>query len=315
MGFVVEAAYVGNKTVRLPVDRQLNPVPRQYLSTSPVRDQPAITFLSASFPNPFFGLDPIYTQNTSRSQLLRRYPQFGNVFVSEPIGYSWYHSLQSRLEKRFSKGYTLQMSYTFSKAMEATSFLNETDPFLHEVIAQLDRPHRFVGSGIWELPFGRGRKWGSDWHPAVNFVAGGWQLNGVYQHQSGEPLGFGNRIVLRSLDDLVRPEGERSVDGWFRDRNQYFVTNSAQQLGNNIRTLPLRFTQVRGPNQDRWDLSAIKNFRIWEQGTMQFRAECFNAMNHPNLSNPNTDPTNSNFGVITGQDSPRSWQMALKLTF
>jgi hypothetical protein len=235
--------------------------------------------------------------------------------MSEPIGYSWYHSLQSRIEKRFSQGYTLQMSYTFSKAMEATSFLNDSDPFLHEVISQLDRPHRFTSSGIWEIPVGRRRKWGSTWHPAANFIAGGWQLNGVYQHQSGEPLGFGNRIVLSSLDDIVLPKGERSVDRWFRDRNQYFVTNAGQQLDRNLRTLPLRFSRVRGPNQDRWDLSVIKNFRVWEQGTMQFRAESFNAMNHPNLGNPNTDPTNAAFGTITGQDSPRSWQMALKLTF
>ncbi|HET8549356.1 MAG TPA: carboxypeptidase-like regulatory domain-containing protein [Bryobacteraceae bacterium] len=319
MGFVIEAAYVGNKAVRLPVDRELNPVPRQYLSTSPVRDQPAITFLSASFPNPFFGLGPVYTQNISRSQLLRPYPHFGDVRVSEPIGYSWYHSLQSRVEKRFSHGYTLQMSYTFSKTMEATSFLNDSDPFLHEVISQLDRPHRFVGSGIWELPFGRGRKWGGSWHRVVNFVAGGWQLNGVYQHQSGEPLGFGNRIYSGRIEDLVLPADQRSVDHWFvRDPNGRavaFNNNSGQQLTNNIRTLPLRFSQVRGPSQDRWDLSAIKNFMISERAKMQFRAECFNAMNHPNLSNPNTDPTNTAFGTITGQDSPRSWQMALKLSF
>jgi hypothetical protein len=318
--FVVEAAYVANKAVRLPVDVELNPVPRQYLSTSPVRDQPAITFLSATFPNPFRGLDPIYTQNISRSQLLRPYPQFNSIRVAEPIGYAWYHSLQSRLEKRFSKGYTLQVSYTFSKSMEATSFLNDSDPYLHEVISQLDRPHRFVGSGIWELPFGRGRKWGQAWNPAVNFIAGGWQLNGVYQHQSGEPLGFGNRIYFGDINSLVLPVDKRSVDAWFvkdpaTGRSIAFNNNSAQQLANNIRTLPLRFSQVRGPNQDRWDFSAIKNFKVWEQGTMQFRAECFNAMNHPNLANPNTDPTSSNFGVITGQDSPRSWQMALKLTF
>ncbi|MBI3698299.1 MAG: hypothetical protein HY238_26115, partial [Acidobacteria bacterium] len=65
----------------------------------------------------------------------------------------------------------------------------------------------------------------------------------------------------------------------------------------------------------RWDFSAIKNFPIRERLKIQFRAECLNAWNHPNLSTPNTTPTNSSFGAITGQDVPRSWQMSLKLAF
>ena len=88
-----------------------------------------------------------------------------------------------------------------------------------------------------------------------------------------------------------------------------------QQLANNLRTFPLRFNGVRGPNQDRWDFSLIKNFRITERWNTQFRAETFNAMNHPSLADPNTDPTSSAFGVITGQDPPRSWQLSLKVTF
>jgi hypothetical protein len=106
------------------------------------------------------------------------------------------------------------------------------------------------------------------------------------------------------------------VDGWFYPAAQAgFVTVAGQQLASNVRTFPIRFSGIRGPNQDRWDLGMIKNFRISERWVTQFRAEAFNAMNHPNLSNPNTDPTSANWGIITGQDSPRSWQMALKITF
>jgi hypothetical protein len=78
---------------------------------------------------------------------------------------------------------------------------------------------------------------------------------------------------------------------------------------------PLRFSGLRGDGQVRWDLSAIKNFVITERVKMQFRAECLNAMNHPNLFAPNTTPTNTAFGTITGQDVPRSWQMSLNVTF
>ena len=68
-------------------------------------------------------------------------------------------------------------------------------------------------------------------------------------------------------------------------------------------------------SSSRWDLSAIKNFQVTERWKVQYRAECLNAMNHPNLTTPNTTPTNTAFGTITGQDVPRSWQMALRVIF
>ncbi|MBI2688105.1 MAG: TonB-dependent receptor [Acidobacteria bacterium] len=314
--FMVEGGYVGNRATRLNIaNRQLNNTPAQYLSTSPVRDQATIDFLGANSRNPFFGLNPIYGQNITRGSLLRPYPHFGNVTLNgDPAGYSWYHSMQTRIERRMTGGWTVQLSYTWSKAMEATEFLNSQDPMPYEVVSALDRTHRVAGSGIWEIPVGSGRKWGAHMHKAVDFAVGGWQLGGLYQHQSGAPLGFGNRIFNGNLNSIVLPEDKRNVDQWF-DVNAGFNRNAAQQLASNLRTFPLRFNGVRGPNQDRWDFSLIKNFRITERWNTQFRAETFNAMNHPNLADPNTDPTSSTFGTITGQDPPRSWQMSLKVTF
>jgi hypothetical protein len=281
-----------------------------------VRDQRTIDFLSQSFRNPLAGTNPIYGQNISRGNLLRPYPHFGNITVNEPIGYSWYHSLQTRLEKRFSRGYTFQLSYTWAKTMEAAEFLNATDPMPYESISSLDRTHRLVMSGIWELPFGRGRHWGGQMAAPLEFLAGGWQLNGVVQRQSGAPLGFGDSWTLFTGNpDLVKlSKDQRNVDRWF-NTDAGFNKNTAQQLGSHIRVSPLRFSGIRADGQARWDFSAIKNFRIREQVKMQFRAECLNAWNHPNLGSPNTTPTNSSFGAITSQDVPRVWQMALSLTF
>ena len=198
--------------------------------------------------------------------------------------------------------------------MEATEFLNTADPRPYESLAGLDRTHRLTGSGIWELPFGRKRHWGSQWNKGLEFVAGGWQLGGLYQHQSGAPLGFGNRIFTGDLKNIVLPNDKRSVDHWFTPAaTAGFETNGARQLASNLRALSIRFSSVRGPNQDRWDASLIKNFRITERITTQFRAETFNALNHPNLYDPNTDPTSAAWGTITGQDTPRSWQLSLKI--
>ncbi|MGH9719185.1 MAG: hypothetical protein ACRD8O_03165, partial [Bryobacteraceae bacterium] len=314
--FLAEASAVSSRGTRLAVTRQLNNTPAEYLSRLPARDQRTIDFLSQQFPNPLFGIDPIYGRNISRGSLLRPYPQFSNVSVTESTGYSWYHSLQTRLEKRFSRGYTFQLSYTWSKTMEALEFLNATDPRPYESISSLDRVHRLVMSGIWELPFGRGRRFGAKLPKALDFIAGGWQLNAVIQRQSGPPLGFGDvwTLFTGNSGSVKLPKDQRNVDRWF-NTDAGFNKNTAQALGSNIRVSPLRFSDIRGDGQARWDLSAIKTFSITERVKTQFRAECINAWNHPNLSGPNTTPTNTAFGAITGQDVPRVWTLSLNVTF
>lgn len=326
---VIESSYVGNRASRLAVTRNVNALPNQYLSKSSTRDAAQITYLTQNFASPFAGTNPIFGSNITRSQLFRPFPQFGDINIVQPAGYSWYHSLQTKIERRFSAGFTIQYSHTWSKAMEATQFLNPADPMPSEVVSALDRTFAQRGSAIWELPFGRGRKWGGNMNKALDFVAGGWQLNGLMQKQSGQPMEFGNRIFNGDLSQVLLPKDERSVDRWYRlvpnpdaataasrPLVPYgFEWRSANQLANNVRTLPLRFNGIRGPGQSRWDFSAIKNFKIKERATMQFRAETYNAMNFPNLANPNNDPTSAAYGTITGQDSPRSWQFALRLTF
>jgi hypothetical protein len=312
--FLLEASYVGNRSTRLNIIRNLNFTPGQYLSTSPVRDQATINFLGQNFPNPFRGTNPIFGANMNRGNLLKPFPQFGNVNIHEPNGYAWYHSLQMRAEKRFTRSYTMQASYTWSKNMEAIDYMNDQDPTPYEVISGLDRTHRITASGIWELPFGRGRKFGGDSNRFINGVFGGWQLNTSWQHQSGGPLGFGNVIFNGDLDNVVLPSDQRGVDQWF-NVNAGFERNNALQLASNLRRFPLRFGGIRGPVQDRLDMGMIKNFRINERFVLQFRAETFNALNFANKANPNTTVTSGAFGTITSQDPPRSWQGALKLTF
>jgi len=314
--FMLESTYVGNRGTRLGVTRNINATPAQYLSTSPTRDQETISYLAQTFPNPFYGIDPIFGQRISRANLLRPYPQFGDINVEEPIGYSIYHSMQNRIERRFSQGFTLQIAYTWSKLMEATSFLNPTDPLPYYVIGNFDRTHRTAGSGIWEVPVGRGRKWGNSLPGVLEGILGGWQVSGMYQNQSGPPLGFGNIIFNGNLKDIVLPKDQRSAERWI-NIDAGFNRVSSQQLGSNIRTFPLRLSGVRGDNQVRWDFSFIKNFQLHEDARVEFRAETYNAFNQTSFNAPNTSPTSSSFGQITSVVSPsgRSWQFALKVVF
>ncbi len=312
-GYVIESSYVGNRGTNLQATRDLNALPNQYLSTSPVRDQERINYLAAASPNPFFGLNPQYTQNISRSQLLRPYPHFGNINFQDPVGYSWYHSLQSRLEKRFSRGYTLQVSHTWSRAMEATQFLNAGDAMPYRSLADIDRPHRLTGSGIWELPFGRGRKFATKMNSVGNFFLGGWQLSGAYQYQTGAPINWGNVQLIGDPNTLVLASDQRNADRWFN--TAIFNRNSQQALGSNVRTFPLRFSNVRLDSQRRLDASLNKTFQINERFRMRFRADAFNIQNTPVLRGPNTDPISGAFGTITAQEPPRSFQFSLNLQF
>jgi carboxypeptidase family protein len=313
-GFLAEVTYTGNRGTRLPVNRNYNPVPAQYLSTLPVRDGATISFLNQPFKNPFSGLDPIFGANMSRANLLKPYPEFGDIMVEESIGYSWYHSLQSRVERRFAKGFTFQLGWSWSKLMEAVEFLNPTDPMPYESVGLYDRPHRITASGIWELPIGKGKRFGNNLPAIANFIAGNWQISGVVAQQSGPALGFGNRIFNGDLKDLVVPSSERTAEHWLN--NAGFETASAKQLDRNIRTMPLRFSGIRGDDQTRWDFSLTKSWPIRERLKLQLRAEVYNAMNNVNFNTPNTDPTSTAFGAVTTTSGEaRNWQFAFKLTF
>jgi hypothetical protein len=120
-----------------------------------------------------------------------------------------------RLEKRFSKGYTLGASYTYSKFMQATELLNQDDADPTEVISDQDYPHRFTVSSIYELPFGSGHQFFASGNSVVSRIISGWQAQGVYTYQSGQPLSWGNIIYVGNVGD-IRLKGS-SVEKWFNN--------------------------------------------------------------------------------------------------
>src|SRR5262249_2730679 len=197
--WVAEAAYIGTRAYDLSTSTNiLDAIPRQYLSTSPVRDQATIDFLSAIVTNPFQGLIPGQTLNgstTSRAQLLRPFPEFTSIATERYDGKAIYHAGQFRLERRFSRGFSLLTSYTWSKVIEEVSFLKEPDTKYEKRMGSDDIPHRVVVSGIWELPFGKGRQWGNNWNGFVNTILGGWQAGGIYQWQAGRPINLDSRNI------------------------------------------------------------------------------------------------------------------------
>jgi hypothetical protein len=336
--WLAEASYIGNRGFDLAVNTNiLNTVPRQYLSTSPVRDNTTINLLTANVTNPFQNLIPGQNLNgatTSRQQLLRPFPQFTGITSQRYDGSAIYHAAQFRMERRFSRGFTFLTSYTWSKVIEEVSFLNESDTEYERRIGTDDIPHRIVISSIWEIPFGKGRKWGANWNGFVDGVIGGWQVTGIYQWQSGRPIDLGSRNVYFNADpsSLRANITGSTVDATFNPSIFYFTDAAVQtngvvdpnkqradqriMLANNIRTFPSRLPGFRRQPLNLWDLSLIKNFSYKERLKFQLRGEFLNAFNHPQFGDPETNPTSSNIGKVTSQTNlPRNVQIGLKLIF
>jgi len=313
-GFVLDSSYVGNRGTQLQIARELNYTNPAYLSTTGSRDANTINFLSQQFPNPFFGLNSVYPQNISRANLLTRYPEFGSILETLPVGYSIYHSLQTQLQKRMANGFTINVGYTWSKLMDATAFLNPGDPTSWYGISTLDRPHRVVASSLWEVPIGRGRALAPNMPKWLNYVVGGLDINALVVRQSGAPLEFGNVLFNGDIKSIELPKDQRSVDNWFNTAG--FERAGAKQLASNLRTFPLRFSGVRGDGQARWDFTAQKHIPIREKVQLTLRADIFNALNHANLQTINVSPTSSAFGTVTSLNGgPRQIQVSAKVTF
>ncbi len=337
-GLVVDMAYVGNRGTRLEIARDINTTPRQFLSDSPFRDDARRTYLIGTVPNPFRGLltgtaatNSLNTSSTiAREQLLRPFPEFNQIITTTNQGYSWYHSFQLSVQKRFSHGYMVAGTYTFSKFMQASEYLNPSDPMPIESISDMDTPHRITISPIWELPFGRGKKYGSALNKVASAFASGWQLQGIYTFQSGRPINFQQSVgspwfqagynsgvmYFGDINNIRLPSGQQTVERWFNTDG--FVKVSSQLIDSNrqLRTFPLRFGFIRPDPLNNFDISVLKNTRIAEGKNLQFRVEAINAMNHPNFAAPVANPTASNFGQVTSvQNYSRRLQLTGKFVF
>jgi Carboxypeptidase regulatory-like domain len=315
----------------------LNGIPAQYLSTSPVRDQANIDFLAQLVTNPFANLIPGTGFNgatIARSQLLRPYPQFGNVRSFDDDGTSRYNSAQAKIEKRFTRGYTVLAAYTWSKFTERVFKLNPSDAAYENRLSEFDVPHRVALSGIWEVPFGNGRRWANGASGVTNALIGGWSLQAIGQFQSGRPISFHDRNIYFN-GDLSALKADYSGDSnqpAFDISGFYFHDAAVQtngvddptkqradsriRLANNIRYFPSRVPGLRGQGLNLWDISIVKQVQLNGRVRAQFNIEFLNAFNHPVFNNPGTDPTAADFGKVTSQNNlPRDIQIAAKIVF
>jgi len=307
--FLFDLAYVGSTSGQVPMGRDLNFVPK------PIYDAARQTYIASGrnvlndvFPNPFRGVvatGPLSSATITRAQLVRAYPHFAGLTAQdESLAKSRYDALQAKLNKRFSNGVSFQTSYAFAKQIDQVGYLNPQDTVLYKRLASFDVPHRFVASGVYELPLGRGRRYLGALRGVRGKLIEGYQLNLIYAAQSGIPLDISG---AESLGRSAKLTSGRSVNRWF-DTTAFRQRETLEYVG--LSRLP----DVRSPGKNNWDISIYKNTGITEKLKLQFRAEAFNALNHPEYSSPGTTFGSANFGVITSTNTfARQLQFGLKL--
>ncbi len=288
-------------------------------------------------PNPYFGEIPrsssLGDPTISEAQLLKPFPRFTTVsFFRHNVGNTNYHSLQTRLEKRFSSGLSFLASYTFSKLIdEASSVFDATiftgpvanfpvaDSFnrkLERDLSNGDIPQNFVLSSTYDLPLGPHHRFKSN--GIAGRLLGGWELAGILSLQSGLPLAVTQSTNFNSFAGFgtQRPNrvGDPALSGLERTTSQWFNTTAfsvAPQftVGNSSRN------PVRGPGFRNLDLALIRRMSVNERVKVEFRAEVFNLTNTPPLNAPNVTLGTPGFGSITSAGDPRVLQFALKMLF
>jgi Carboxypeptidase regulatory-like domain len=307
---VLDVAYVGNKGTKLNGFRNLN---QRAVITNP---------------------------DGSQSAGARPYLAFGDIQWMENRVSSTYNSLQMRLEKRFSHGLSGMVSYTLGQALTgavdhiSTSgggagidtgvFREPQDAYnlrAERGPSEFDVRHRLVVNYIWEMPFGRDRRYGKEWSRGLDFVLGGWQLTGIHAVQSGLALTatLGGSTVLniggerRARPNLIGnpelPEDQRTVARWFNTDAFAAFSPAPQAFGN------AGIGIMRGPGMANFDFTLAKNFRVNDRRSFQFRTEFFNAFNHANFGPPNIMRDSSGFGQILTAANARIIQFGLKFYF
>ncbi len=332
--WVLHVAYVGTHATGIWNNEDSNlDQPRQPLDTNFTSDPMIDPLQSGNYGRPYYGVLPYLSVINPID-----YPNFS-------IGFN---GLETKLEKRFSNGFTLLSSYTWSHDIGSfqgahTGNTQIADfPNAQRGNVDPDFRHRLTVSYTYELPFGRGKPYGAALNSFENAVAGGWQVGGITTIRSGEhytaflsydPTNTGTAAMpdkIHDPTDFSFDIPQQEADGCDRPGHQTLICfynpgafvlpplapgqTSAREFGN------AGDGDLLGPHQVNFDFSAFKNFSITERQQFQFRAEMFNIFNHPQFGLPNRNPDQGGanggariFGTLG--DNQREIQFALRYTF
>jgi hypothetical protein len=272
--------------------------------------------------NPFYGVVPSTAslgsgKTTNAKNLMTPYPLFnsGVSIATNPWAKYRYDSLQLRATRRFTGdrnrggALTVVFGYTFSKNFQDANFLNAYDAKpVHELVAY-DKPQNLSLSGVWDLPFGKGRHFLPQPNRVVGAVVGGWSMHYVYTYRSGNPVAG---IDAMNYCGTLLMDDQRK-DQWFNNNSSCYKNRPNYTL----RNVPDRYAWLRQMDMTNVNLAGSKTFSVTERFKFSLRGEAFNLLNHPFYGAPATSITSATFGQLPKdqQNFPRIIQISAKILF
>lgn len=339
--FAMSVAYGGAKGTHLPFYQlQKDQLPDQYLKLG--------SALNTQVPNPFKGIiNPNYGiggATVPAAQLLTPYPQYAGVqSAGAGEGDSTYNALEVTAQKRFNGGASINVAYTFAKLISNTDTLtawlepggiagayggvpDSNNLKAEKSLSADDIRNNLVIAYVYDIPVGRGLKYGGNMGRLTDYAIGGWGLEGITTLQSGLPYGLSTNL---NLENSTNNGGSRPnvVPGCPKNINGSAVSKLNHWFNTSCFTQPAPFTFGDEPRVDpelrasaiaNWDTSVFKNFPVDKNGRVQvqFRAEIFNLFNRPQFGFPGNSLGTSNFGVVNSQvNNPRLTQFALRINY
>jgi hypothetical protein len=307
---VLEVAYTGNHSTNLPIIADYNEA------------------------------NPNAATGTVALQQRLPIPSFGPITWLDPAGNNHYDAMSVRLEHRMGSGLYWLNSFTWGhgigdseQALEYGPGQSQANPQnIHDLAAEagpssFDEKFMNVSSLVYQLPYGRGRKWGSSANPVVDAFLGGWEMNTILSSYDGMPLNVvytpaaANQVSALSNDyrgePFLRPNVSGSAVSQTKGQmvNTYFAGYTFSTPPQNDPFGNLGRNAFRAPGQEQWDFATNKTFTIRESVHLQFRSEFFNLLNHTNFAAPTLATTSSAFGTIRSTFPSRQIQFGLKLLF
>lgn len=319
---VMEVAYAGNYQNHINFSQNLNHEP--YAAQLIAIQDPS--YYSRSVPNPFYGILPITSSlgnspTLSANNLLRPDPIYQGI-TNNLIQQGKYKSdqLQVSIQKRNLGGsnsaagaLTWAISYAFGKAFEMNHRLNDWNTNEQPIreIDNTDKAQNLSIHGVWDLPFGKGRRFLGQANWFTQGALGNWKMAGILSFESGNPTGWPNLINTCASWHAAN----QNENSWYNNDKTCY-----KQLanGNVLRTVPDRFSDIRDPSVGpSINLAMEKDFRITERYRLQFRGESFNITNHPQRPGPDGNINSATFGQLPKSqlNFPRLVQLAAKLYF
>ena len=322
--WLVEAGYLGSHQIHNFFTNDLSAVPLlPYLTRQPTYDAALTSEMSANTANPFYGIIPgpqtglNSNKDISVATLFKAYPEYSDVKEGLiPAASANFNAFTFRFGKQMSHGLDFNFNYEYSRQLGYETQLNPGGPLSYEETSS-DFPNHASVTAIYELPFGRGRRFLSQSRLADETV-GGWQVTGIYQFLSGTALGWGNMIYTGNWHDFNNnPHHVGSASFNVANFDCVAVDPNASKVQPNqynYRTFPSSLLRS-DPTKD-FDFTLLKDFAISERVIVQPRFDAFNVFNRAQFKGASTNPKASSFGYVTGQlNTNRQLQAGIHILF